>query len=395
MNRNSPLKDINQYTSNSKKLLDNILIVRADASNMIGIGHVMRCIALAQAWKRRGGEVFFIGRISSDKLKHRIVNDGFEFIAAEHQLAHPDDIHYTLSIIDGIIKKHHKKLSINPGIGGVKGHWIVLDGYHFSSAYQKKLQETGCFLLVIDDLAHLPHYYADILLNQNINAKDYDYRCSSDSIFLLGSKYALIRSEFIKRKIPRRIVAPKAKNILVTFGGADSKNMTSVAIRALKTIEDKDLNVKIFFGPENFHTESLRKELTHVPFHHEKMENTEDMPSAMVWSDLAITAAGSTCWELSFMGVPSITIVTGSNQMEAAEILDRAGIVKNLGWWENVDEHTLTDALRTHIGEKDLRQKRIQLGQRLIDGRGAEILTDIMHQYPSQRQYMHLTDMNS
>ena len=165
MSRKSPLINIKQHTYNSKKLLDNILIVRADASNMIGIGHVMRCIALAQAWKRRGGEVFFIGRISSDKLKHRIVNDGFEFIAAEHPHPYPNDIYYTLSIIDGIIKKHHKKLSINCGGEGAKDHWIVLDGYYFGSDYQRKLQNTGCFLLVIDDLAHLPHYYADILLN--------------------------------------------------------------------------------------------------------------------------------------------------------------------------------------------------------------------------------------
>ena len=156
------------------------LLIRADADTHIGIGHVMRCIALAQAWQHQGGDVTFLSHCHSDRLRQWIIDEGFELISIEKP--HPDtsDLSFTLN-----------KLSTD-------SLWLVLDGYYFTPDYQKAIRENGYKLLVIDDMAHLDHYHADILLNQNIHSSSLPYSCTRDTVKLFNSQYVLLRREFLK-----------------------------------------------------------------------------------------------------------------------------------------------------------------------------------------------------
>jgi len=90
----------------------------------------------------------------------------------------------------------------------------------------------------------------------------------------------------------------------------------------------------------------------------------------MEWADIAITAAGSTCWELAFMGVPSITLVTAENQCGVAAGLDRAGIFKTLDWWNRLDPQTLSKEVMALILDRKLREEKSLMGKRLVDGSG-------------------------
>ena len=166
------------------------LIVRADASTQIGTGHLMRCLALAQAWKDAGSQVTFITACHSEGLLERLREEGFNL----HRLAcsYPDagDWDYTQNV-----------LTISPDA------WVVLDGYHFDEVYQQRVKEGGQRLLVIDDMAHLKHYYADIVLNQNLHAEQLKYSCEPQTRLLLGTRYALLRREFLawrdwQREVP-------------------------------------------------------------------------------------------------------------------------------------------------------------------------------------------------
>ena len=117
------------------------LYIRADGDGKIGTGHIMRCIALAQTWQDQGGEVTFISHCDSVPLKQRMHDEGISLIPIDRVCPDPSDIETTLSILK-------KDLTD-------KKTWLVLDGYHFTSEYQKAIREKGIRLLVMDDMNHL------------------------------------------------------------------------------------------------------------------------------------------------------------------------------------------------------------------------------------------------
>jgi UDP-2,4-diacetamido-2,4,6-trideoxy-beta-L-altropyranose hydrolase len=338
------------------------LYIRTDADSKMGIGHIMRCVALAQAWRDQGGEVTFISSCESGPLKERIQNEGFKLIALEHICPDSSDLKNTLDILK----------SESAG----QRHWLVLDGYHFTLEYQNAICDAGVFLLVADDMNHLPFYHADILLNQNIHAPDLDYHCDESTTILLGTRYVLLRKEFSKYKDFKHKIPELAKNILVTLGGADPDNVTLKVIKALKLLNKPDIAVRIVIGPTNPHQELLRKTIASVHFEAELLVNPTNMPELMEWADLAISAGGSTCWELAFMGVPIMALILADNQKAVAEGITKEGVAVNLGLYKIFDQKIASEEINGLIQSKDRRLNMIQKGQTLISGSGRDRLCE-------------------
>jgi UDP-2,4-diacetamido-2,4,6-trideoxy-beta-L-altropyranose hydrolase len=334
------------------------LIIRADANTQIGTGHTMRCIALAQAWQDRGGNVTFLSHCESKALHQRIVDEGFEFIPIEKPHPAPRDLEQVLKQLE----TRNSKLET----------WFVLDGYHFTPDYQKAIRKKSCRLLVIDDMAHLDHYDTDILLNQNIHASSLLYVCNNDTVKLLGCEYVLLRREFLKYKDWKREIPDKAKNILVTMGGSDPDNVTVKVIEALKLLNKPDITVRIIIGPANPHKEMLRKAIISADFKIELLIDPSNIPELMSWADLAISAGGSTCWEMAFMGLPNIIIVIADNQSGIAKGLSNAGAGINWGWHENITLKQCTQKLKEIAEDKSKRICLSEQGKRLLDGKGRQ-----------------------
>ena len=322
------------------------LIIRVDAGGKIGTGHIMRCIALSQAWQDQGGHVTFLSKCESEVLHKRIIDEGFNFISIEKPHPNSDDLGHTLQILEQL-KTQNSKLKT----------WLVLDGYHFTPEYQKSIRDVGCRLLVIDDMNHLPCYHADILLNQNIHASSMHYSCDRDTVKLLGCEYALLRREFLKYKDRKREIPDKAKKIMVTMGGADSKNVTLKVIRALNNLNDPELEIRIVVGPANHHLSSLKKELSFSPFDFDLLRSEHNMPELMAWADMAISAGGSTCWELVFMGLPGLITTVAENQAGIAEGLGKAGAAIDLGWHEDISVNQCAEALQEILQDKNKRSR--------------------------------------
>ncbi len=336
------------------------LFIRADADSKISTGHIMRCIALAQGWQDRGGTVAFISHCESEALRKRISEEGFQFNVIEKTHPHPDDLAQTLAYL--------KRLS--PLIIHSSPKWLVLDGYHFTSEYQKAIRDSGHRLLVIDDMNHLPYYHADILLNQNINAPGLHYHCNEDAALLLGTRYVLLRREFLKYLDFKHRIQEQAKNILVTLGGSDPDNATLKVIEAIKLLNEADISVKIIIGPANSHLKTLRRILAAAKFKADFLINPPSMPELMVWADMAIAAGGSTCWELAFMGVPIISLILAENQMAVANGITKEGFAVNLGWYESFNTRTASREICSLLQSKKRRLKMVLKGQSLISATG-------------------------
>jgi UDP-2,4-diacetamido-2,4,6-trideoxy-beta-L-altropyranose hydrolase len=337
----------------------NLLIIRTDATNEIGTGHIMRCLALAQAWQDKGGRAVFISRCESAALRQRITAEGFELISLDKSCPDPFDLDFTISTLNKLKAQNSPSKT-----------WLVVDGYHFDGDYQRSIKAAGYKLLWFDDYGHADHYCADLVLNHSIAADPSLYTNREPSAYLLlGTPYVLLRHEFRRWQGWQREIPPIARKVLVTLGGADPDNVTLKAIQALKQADMPGLEGRIVIGPANPHLELLKKEIG-GDSRLQLLTDVADMPDLMAWADVCISAGGTTCFELAFMGLPSIVMVLSDNQSELAEGLGCAGIALNLGWFHQVTAHQITAEVNILLHDGEQRGHMSQLGRQLADHEG-------------------------
>ncbi|MCK9294050.1 MAG: UDP-2,4-diacetamido-2,4,6-trideoxy-beta-L-altropyranose hydrolase [Desulfobulbaceae bacterium] len=346
------------------------LIIRADADSRMGTGHVMRCLALAQAWQEQGGSVLLAGLIMGDSLKERLVRQQVEL----HDLGGGGQACDDMSWLTDLQKQQSKE---------DEWRWLVLDGYHFECDYQRRLRRAGMKLLVIDDYAHLPQYDADLLLNQNAGSERLNYKVPQKTMLLRGSRYALLRREFRDlRRGEKADPAGQAGHILITLGGADPDNVTLKVIESLQQLELPAMQAKIIVGPANPHLAFLQESMQHSGLQAELLTGVHDMVPLMQWADVAITAGGSTCWELAYLGVPSLVITLADNQRGVAEIMAAAGAGLDCGWHHELQPHTLTRLIKELCGDQRQRVAMSRAGRSLVDGQGAVRVVECMMYFP-------------
>ena len=339
------------------------LYIRADAETKIGAGHVMRCLALAQVWKDHGGDVAFISRCDSDRMRQKIQAEGFALIGLPERCAESEDLETTLALLK------------NESIPG--NDWLVLDGYHFTPEYQQAIRQSGTHLLVLDDNNHLPQYHADFILNPNMQAASHYYNTDRDTICLLGTRYVPLRREFSAKNRGSKDTPAIPRNVLITLGGSDPDNVTLKMITAFKRMDRPDLNARVILGPVNPHVTELAQEIGDDA-RIQLIQSPRDMAVQMAWADLAISAAGTTCWEQACLGIPTMVVILADNQRENAVALHEVGAAMNLGWHQNLSIEKIADALFHLMADPAQRSLMSRSGLALVDGRGAERVTQAM-----------------
>ena len=331
------------------------LVIRADGGTRQGTGHLMRCLALARGWQAQGGQVHFVSACESEGLRQRIAQGGFRLTPVHRPFPHPADWELLAAVL-----------------GDHDGAWVVLDGYHFDSTYQSRIKQAGCRLLVIDDMAPLHHYYADVLLNQNIHASELRYRCEPYTQLLLGNRYALLRSEFLAWRDWQRDIPGVAHKVLVTIGGSDPQSQTTKVIGALNQLTLKRLETLVIIGPGNDQMDPLQSLIRNSGLSVRLIRDATNMAELMAWADVAISAAGSTCWELMFMGVPNLMLVLAENQQPIAEKISEAKAGVNLGWYHKVTEGQIAETLFALLRDHRQRGWMSRQGRDLVDGLGSQ-----------------------
>lgn len=331
------------------------LIIRADASTRMGTGHVMRCLALAQAWQEAGGAAMLAAATLPAALCDRLDAEAVEARLIDAEPGSAADAEQTTALA------HAHGAT-----------WIVVDGYQFGAEYQQTLKDAGLRVLFIDDYGHARGYCADLVLNQNSYADEGLYtNRAPDTKLLLGSRYVLLRREFWPWRGWRREIAPVARKVLVTLGGADPDNVTLKVLQALNGVELAELEVVLIVGGGNPHAASLEAEAQHSRHTVRLERNVTNMPELMAWADLAISASGSTCYELAFMGLPTCMIVLAENQQPLAASLAAAGIGWNLGWHYQFEGAALADILDRGLITPSLHTAMSSHGQGMVDGFGS------------------------
>ncbi|MBF0592488.1 MAG: UDP-2,4-diacetamido-2,4,6-trideoxy-beta-L-altropyranose hydrolase [Nitrospirae bacterium] len=345
-------------------ILMKTVVMRADAFEGIGTGHLMRCMALGQTLSEAGVRVVFVSRCDPRGIVERIEGEGFGFVPLD---AGSQDVGLQRRLITS-----------------QWADWIVADGVHFDEAYHEFLRSCGCRLAVIDDMARLSRYDADIVLNQNLHAHDLHYKCPRQTRLLLGAKYVLLRREFL-RSCPRppgaswsekepgatwsgkeKVVPDVGKNLLITLGGIDKGNFTQKILLAVK--DTPGLDIIAIVGAGNPHVERLRS--VKMASRLTVIQNATDMPSLMSWADAAITSGGTTVWELAFMGVPSIVGRVATIEDYLVGGLNKHGLFVDAGWFDSVEQGAICTILTGLMSDANRRQEMSIKAQRTVTGEG-------------------------
>jgi len=334
------------------RLESELLLIRVDGSSSSGTGHFMRCLALAQAWRKTGSVVFAVAQCTP-ALEERVRGEGFEV--------------RKLPVEPGTRGDEQATTSLALQAGAI---WVVVDGYQFGADYQRAIKSAGLRLLFFDDYGHADYYCADLVINQNSGADAGTYtRREPYTRLLLGSRYVLLRSEFLTWQDWRRETPTVARRVLVTLGGSDPSNVTGKVVKALRMVEDVEGVVVV--GGSNPHWSSLKADRRKLATAFELVVDPKNMPELMARADIAITAAGATLWEMAFMGLPSLVILLADNQRINAEFAKRTGLGIYLGWHKDVNPQRVAGALTAFAHDRQRREVISEELRKMVDGQGA------------------------
>jgi len=325
------------------------VVVLADGGAVIGMGHVMRCLALADRLAERGAVVTFVTRAGTPAVLAQAARHG----CAVRELESGDDAESDLGAFLDVA-------------GELDAAAAVVDVYGFGIEGQIALRAAGLRLAMIDD-AGGAHFVADVVVNQNIHARREAYTVAPHTRLLLGPRYALLRRAFVGRTARPVDGAPR---ILITMGGGDADNVTLRVLRAADRL-DLDVALDVVVGPAFGHlptvTAAAREARHPVQVH----QDPQDLAGLMTRATVALSAAGSTCWELAHLGVPAVLLVLAENQVGVAAGLHAAGFAVSLGEAAGASDAALREALATLLADPARRAAMAQAGRRLVDGAGA------------------------
>lgn len=337
-----------------RKLGDELLLIRADASVAIGTGHVMRCLALAQAWQDAGGGVTFAMVESTPSIEERLRGEGFG-----------------LDRIDGARGSGLDSGDLIALARTRAPSWVVVDGYEFGPGYQRLLKNERFKVVLIDDVGRPGSYSADVVLNQNIHAQEGLYPDREPyTRLLLGTKYALLRREFVS-VYPPRDVPSIGRKLLVSMGGSDPDNVTGRVLEAMEQVAVADMEVAVVAGGSNPHLESVARSAAKSRHHCRILSNVTNMQEVISWADLAVSAAGTSCWEYCALGLPAALVSVAENQIVNAEALHAAGAARLVAGGSKFAIGEMAQLIARLANSPSERRALSRTAHDLVDGGGA------------------------
>jgi UDP-2,4-diacetamido-2,4,6-trideoxy-beta-L-altropyranose hydrolase len=327
--------------------------IRVEAGRDIATGHLMRCLAIGKELENvELGVVFLYKHQSTEILLNQSQVRCFKI--CDENVSFRDELSYVFAAIES--------LDMN---------LIIVDGYNFSIEYLSLLKGIIA-VCSIDDFIRDDNP-ADAIINYNIYAEGKHSQFGRDKArkLLLGPNYTPLREEF-QNVIPREPTRA-VWDILVTTGGTDPFDFMGNFLSEVITMKDFDgIRFHAVIGSlfsETYIIKKLRGRRD-VIFH----EDVQSMSSLMMGCDLAVSAGGSTLYELCRCGLPTVSISFADNQLTAVKEFHERGIISFCGDLRTDIQATIRQCiscLQYYINDYTQRLKISHDMSALVDGRGA------------------------
>jgi UDP-2,4-diacetamido-2,4,6-trideoxy-beta-L-altropyranose hydrolase len=344
--------------------MPNPILFRFDANSAIGFGHATRCFALSQELSSRGYHPHFAVSADTVSLLNTLGIQSEQVHIIDHRIASLEDAEATSQLAKGLSTQ-----------------WIIIDGYEFDAKYQAALKKNQpIHRLVIDD-GVIKSFDAEILLNQNLDADvNHSYMISEHTKLLFGSRYTLFRSCFKGNK-PIEI-HDTATNITLMFGGSDPMNITLAVLEILlqsNTIEGR--KIRVILGAGYKHLKTIEDISVPDGSSLELVAYSTSIIELLTWSDVVISAAGSTAWELALLGIPMALVTAADNQIPIARALEKHGAAVNLGDIRTFSRQTVEAKLRHLFNDQPERLTLHRNCLNLFDCEGPSRVVNALEEY--------------
>ena len=301
---------------------------RVDSSLRIGSGHLMRCLTLANEISKSNANVSFISCNHEGNLNNMVREAGFYLyeISSRKVEGQPKLNGYEAWLGHTWLDDAQQ---VNVALTEQKCHLLFVDHYALDSRWEHLVGVNCDKLVVIDDLANR-HHDCDMLIDQTCGRQRGAYKQYIDeqTVCLLGSDYTILRPEFrtFRTDSLQKRASPTYQKLLISLGGVDNENVTAQVLCALKKCQlTSTTEVIVVLGENAPHRQHVSDLLLDMPFKASLLVGVTNMAKLMMDCDYAIGAAGSSAWERSCLGLPTILIVTAENQLEVAKSLQDRG----------------------------------------------------------------------
>lgn len=329
-----------------------MILFRADGNPRIGTGHIMRCLSLADAFREQGMTSVFI--LAEAYMQTLIKKRGYECLVLGSDYDHMEEELPTLL----------------PLLEERPPSCVILDSYFVTTGYMNAIKDRAPFIY-IDDLNRFD-YPADIVVNYSFYGKTMSY--PPGKTYFLGPEYAPLREQF--RGLAPHAVKKQVEQILLSTGGTDQSH---VALRCVEYLRENPPGAGVLYhfvlGALNQDVERIKENAVGLPYIRLHQQVT-DMCALMMSCDMAVSAGGTTLFELCACGLPTVTCVLADNQIQNADSFAREGLMLNAGDIRGERDFakrlfSLLDMLAADCG---LRRRMSERMQERVDGHGAERL---------------------
>ena len=311
------------YEVISRKNMSKIILFRADSSSKIGTGHIMRNLVLASQYHKKGYQVIFAVQNFQGNINNKIVEAGYKIELLKSNKE---------SELSSIIQKYNIKE-------------IVIDHYKIDWKFEKKLKNLFDIHITSFDDIYLKHN-CNTIYNHNIYANKNRYidLVPKGCTFKCGSKYTLLRDEFIQEK-NKKTTPINNNSIFISMGGADTANLN---IKILKTlIKIPYLTINLVTTEANTNLNSLKKYVKDKKNIHLHI-NSNQIAVLLSQTSLAIITPSVIANEVSYMNIPFIAIKITNNQKEMYKYFKK----KNIPVLKSFNKDKLLKKVKQYLLEK-------------------------------------------
>jgi UDP-2,4-diacetamido-2,4,6-trideoxy-beta-L-altropyranose hydrolase len=379
------------------------IVFRCDASLVMGTGHVMRCLTLADALTLRGAECEFMCRDHRGNMISHIESLGYRVHTLANVSLNTGDISNTGAVssapVDELAHSHWLGCSqaqdaeqCLQALAGQTFDWLVVDHYALDYTWEVRFHSQVKHTMVIDDLADRRHQ-CDVLFDQNYYGDTAAERYLENDLvdekttLLLGPEYALIRPEY--REFREKLASKKEtlektnehtdriQRVLVFLGGSDPDDVTGKVVAGLCRDEFASVSFDVVVGVNYAHKHELAastENWSNIYIHC----GLPSLAGVMSECDLMIGAGGSTSWERMCLGLPALVTCIAENQREYTYALARDEFLMLLPDAKELLPDQVTDALLSCM--KNITKLKVMSlkGMSLVSGFGLESVCDCL-----------------
>lgn len=333
------------------------ILIRCDGSPHVGMGHVMRCIALASALGDAGHTATFLCRPLRGNAMALIRDRGF----SAYEINADDMQRDAEETVELAYRVGAKTILVD------LSHADTLDHRDQFIAFLHSLTKAGLSVAVIEGMndecisLDMPLSVAAVIVPY-LGAGKLDYKLDPGGRLFAGEKYFPLRKEFHCVERPARLPLDRATRILVSIGGGNVASFSRNVIEALAKLECSNLTVKVLGNVDGIGDLTFPVEI--IPY-------AQDMPELIAWADCAVIGSGLTRYETAYLGTPSIIFsLNAEHARMAQDFADLEAAVVG-GIFSEISPALMAASIRSLLDDKALRARMAAIGPALIDGKGA------------------------